>query len=238
MGLTYYFEIGALVIGVVSSILILSKNSEYLGNKFMATATTLIGLYLFTIFLYDYFTQTLTSILPSLFLKMGMIFALIAGTLFFFTMQCMVNSTAWFSVKIRWIPYVLIDLAAIIFFIAMPLIETFELNLTPDFFQGRVNVQIFMGPLIVMVALLFYYILFSIFYLHRHGVKKAEGGSKKKMIIFRTGLLIFLTAMFVNTASQFTSGPVGIVLDVINLGMISIGSAFLAASLIYTPKSQ
>jgi hypothetical protein len=204
----------------------------------MALATTLIGSYLFTIFIYDYFTPDLTSIFPSLFLKMGMIFALIGGTLFYFTMQCMVNSTSWFSVKMRWIPYILIDLAAIIFFIAVPLIDTFELNPNPDFFQGRVNVQIFMGPLIVMVVLLFYYILSSIFYLQGHGIKKAEGTSKRKMVIFQTGLIIFLIAMFVNASSQFVSGTVGIVLDVIFLGMVSIGLAFLAASLLYTPKSN
>jgi hypothetical protein len=238
MGLTYFFEIGALVIGVASTILILSRNSKYLGNKLMAVATTLIGSYLFTIFLYDYFTPDLSSLLPSIFLKLGMIFGLIGGTLFFMTMQCMVNSTTWFSSKIRWVPYILIDIAAIIFFIAKPLIETFELNPNPDFYQGRVNVTIYMGPLIVMVALLFYYILFSIYYLQRYGIKKAIGSSKRKMVIFQTGLVIFVTAMFVNVASQFVSGSIGIILDVINLGMISIGMVFLAASLIYTPKAK
>ena len=77
--------------------------------------------------------------------------------------------------------------AAIIYFILTPLIKSISLNPNPDFYQGRVNLSINMGPLIVMVVLLLYYILFSIFYIGRHGIKKATGISKRKMTIFQVG---------------------------------------------------
>lgn len=201
--------------GLTSSVFILKKDSKYLGNQFMASATGLMGIYTFCIFIYDILAnEALTLIL----LPIGMVCVLIGTMLIYFAMQCMVNSAVWFKKHKEWLIYAfLVGTIGIVFIIFADRFITFE---APDELGGNINVHLSLYALLVIASLMLYFMFRSIIYLIRHGIRKTDGARRKKMIIFACGLGICILSLFINAGSQFASG---VILDVLTYLVLSIG---------------
>lgn len=213
--ITYIFHILTTLAGLASSIFILKKDAKYLGNRFMASATGLMGIYTFCIFIYDIFAnEALTLIL----LPIGMVCVLIGTMFIYFAMQCMVNSVVSFKNHKIWIFYaIIVGTIGLVFIIFANQFISFE---EPDELGGNINVHLSLYALLVIASLMLYFMFRSIIYLYRHGIKKTEGARKKKMIIFASGLGICIVSLFINAGSQFASG---VILDVLTYLVLSFG---------------
>jgi hypothetical protein len=213
--LGFVFEGIGLLAGVTIAILVMKRDSRYIGNQLMAAAMILLGVYMGSILTYDILFpifQTQEWIVQ-VFYRICVI-ALFFGTMFlFFTIQVMCQSSAWLTKK-NTIPYVIIILA---YSIAIWFIDFLEI-VTGEQVNTKTSNMI---PLYILIAGVVYLIVFSMIGLYRYGIRKSDGIKKKKMIIFFSGLAISMLAIIINVMSNILADPLGI-LDVIFFGTLAI----------------
>ena len=226
--LTYTFEIIAIFAAFYSTYRILKRKSKLLCSNLMAVGTTFIGLYVLFVFLYD-IIQTLWSI--EIFLRMGMFSILTATLFFFYSMNCMVSSSAWFQNKKIWTPYIIVIIGYTIYLILTPLVEV--ISATP------LNISISLLPLAIMVVMMLHFLGASLSKLFRFGIKKTEGLSQKKMKIFAIGLILSVISIFINVASQiFSDSTAGEILDVVFFFSLACSVVVIAFGFLLEPKNE
>ncbi|MHA1672488.1 MAG: hypothetical protein ACTSYI_02575 [Promethearchaeota archaeon] len=226
MAFTYYLEIAAFVVGIISALAILKKDSQRLANRFLATGVFLIGFYTLCIFIYD-IIGTLLAI--NVFLRIGMISLLFGDLFLFYTMLIMMKSTETFKRMI--IPY--LNLAIVvgisIFFIVTDFVHQTESTI------GNVNIQIDMIPLALIILILFYLTISCVIITFRFGLNKMDKNSHgySKLVSFAVGLFVFLLALVINIVSQITSNDViGAIFDALTFATLLIGLVFLTFSVL------
>ncbi|QEE15526.1 hypothetical protein DSAG12_01352 [Promethearchaeum syntrophicum] len=226
--LTYTFEIITIIASFYSTYRILKKKSNLLCSNLMAVATGFIGLYVLFVFLYD-IIQTLWSI--EIFLRIAMMSILIATLFMFYSMNCMVSSSAWFQNKKKWVPYIIVIFGYTIYLIFAHLVTVESYN--------PLNISIELPPLIIMVIMMLHYLVASLSKLFRFGIKKTEGFSQKKMKIFATGLMLSVISIFINIFSQIFSGSnAGEILDVIFFFSLACSVVVIAFGFLLEPKKE
>ena len=212
---TYYFEILTTIAGIVSAIMILRKNYQYLGNRLMASALLLTGLYPFCVFIYDIIA---TEWAVQIFLRIGMVSTMAATLLIFYTMQCLVNSDQWFKKPGHWLPYAIVVFLAGIY---VALAQTIDWK---GGSIGNVNVKVGYDILLSIVLLVLFFLISSFTYLYLYGIKRSSGQSRKKMVIFGIGVLINILAVVNNIISNVVSDDLlGVIFDVIFFANLALG---------------
>jgi len=226
--LTYIFEIIAIFAAFYSTYRILRRKSKFLCSNLMAVGTTLIGLYVLFVFLYD-IIEELWSI--EIFLRFGMISILTATLFFFYSMNCLVSSSSWFQNKKKWVPYIIVIIGYTIYLIFTPLVDVVSTD--------PLNIGIELPPLVIMVIMMFHFLVSSLSILFRFGIKKSEGLSKKKMKIFAIGLILSVLSILINVASQiFSDSTAGEILDVIFFFSLACSVVVIAFGFLLEPKKR
>jgi hypothetical protein len=88
-----------------------------------------------------------------------------------------------------------------------------------------VDTQINIYVLGVVILIVLYYILTSLYITYIHGIRKTTNSTQKKLKIFEIGLVVDLLSVFVNIYSQITTNEtMSPILDMIFFGMIAIGN--------------
>jgi hypothetical protein len=212
--LGYIFELIGFLAGIIIAVAVLKRDSEYAGNRMMALAAILIGMYPGGILIYDIIG---TDLVIEIFLRVAIISMLFGGLSLFITMQIMVHSSAWLKFKERYVPYTI----GLIVFAVWIIITDF---ITIIHTTGTVNTQTDPLPLMLMVLVIVFFLLLTMFDLYLHGIKKAQGVQKKKMTIFFSGLAICFLAIILTVASNLTSNvDLGAILDVFFFMVLAIG---------------
>ncbi len=211
------FEGTGLILGFLAAYLVLKKDKNYIGNKLMAVSTILFGIYMGSILTYD----ILYPILPApfnnwsveIFNRAGLI-AILGGSMFlYFTIKVMCHSSAWLNDKKHTYPYLIATLAYGIYISMIDYIEVIE--------GETVNTQIDLIPLLILIVGVLFFIVSALSGLYKYGIKKGQGEMKKKMSIFFVGLMIGLSAIFVNIASNVLDDVSGF-LDIIFFGTLAL----------------
>ncbi len=226
--LSYAFEMIAIIAAFYSTYRILKRKSKLLCSNLMAVGTAFIGLYVSFVFLYDVI-QTLWSI--EVFLRMGMISILTATLFFFYSMNCMVSSSAWFQDKIKWVPYIIVNIGYIIYliFVQLVTVESYD----------PLNISISLLPLAIMVVMMFHFLGASLSKLIRFGIKKTEGLSQKKMKIFAIGIILSVISILINVVSQiFSDSTAGAILDVVFFFSLACSVVVIAFGFLLEPKKE
>jgi len=204
------FELLTTIAGFVSTYLILKRNPKYIGNRMMATSTTLMGLYTLFILFYDLVAEVWAI---QVFLRAAMISILFVGVFVFYTIQILVFSSKNLMKKRNWVPFLLASLGYSVYLI-------FEQNFITILSIDPVNVSINMLPLLILIAQLLFYVLFSLFFLVKNGIMQSTGQTKKKITIYTLGLSLTLIAIVINIISQLVAADMGEILDVVYFAII------------------
>ncbi|TFG20990.1 MAG: hypothetical protein EU530_01485 [Promethearchaeota archaeon] len=213
--LGFIFEGIGLISGIIIATVVLKKDSKYVGNRLMAAAMILLGVYMGSILSYD----ILYPIFPTQdWIVQGLyricVIALFFGTMFlFFTIRVMCLSSAWLT-KRNTIPYAIIIL---VYSITIWFIDFLEI-LPGDQVNTQTKIMI---PLYILIAGVAYFIIFSMIGLYRFGIRKSEGLKRMKMVIFFSGLAVSMLAIVINVLSNILADPLG-VLDVLFFGTLAI----------------
>jgi hypothetical protein len=211
--LGYIFEGIGLASGIIIASIVMKKDSKYIGNRLMAAAMILIGVYMGAILIYDILYPIFKiDLIIQIFYRICVI-AMFYGTMFlFFSVNVMSRSSSWYSKK-NTIPYVVL-----IFIYAVSICFIHFLEILPG---DQVNTRTSpMYPLYILIVGVMYFIIFSMVNLYRFGIRKSEGVRKKKMVTFFSGLSISLLAVLINVLSNVLSDPLGI-LDVLFFGVLA-----------------
>jgi hypothetical protein len=212
------FELLTTVAGFVSTYLILKRNPKYIGNRMMATSTTFIGLYTLFILFYDLVAEVWAV---QVFLRAAMISILFVGVFIFYTIQILVFSSKNLMKKKNWVPFLV---ASLVYSVYLILEQNFITILSID----PVNVSINMLPLLILIAQLLFYVLFSIFFLVKNGIMQTTGQTKKKITIYTIGLSLTLIAIVLNIISQLVAADVGEILDVVYFAIICLSVSVMS----------
>ncbi len=223
---TYYIEVFGFIVGLISAIAILLKDSKYLANIYLALANILIGLYLICIFIYDIINE-LWAI--NVFLRIGMISLLFATLFIYYAMIIIMKSVQVFKeTKLIYVNLV-IGIAIAIYFIITDFIHQKEASV------GNVNIQIDMIPLAMILVYLFYLTTISIIITFKFGINRISKGEKgySKIRSFGVGLILFILTLFVNVVSQITEDDsLGVTFDVLTFSILVLGMLFISFSVL------
>jgi glycosyltransferase involved in cell wall biosynthesis len=192
--------------GIVSALLILKRNRSYLANRLMASAILLFASYAMGIFVYS-IIKTNWSV--QIFLRISMLAAIVGTAMLYFSIHCIVNSSAWFKMYQRWVPYVLIIVGYAVYICVTDIIEFEE---SPS---GGINARTDLLPTALMGILMLYFLGASMNFIRKYGIKKTSGIHKQKMKIFSLGLFIGILSILVSILSQmpFFSTEIERILD-------------------------
>ncbi|MCF2140951.1 MAG: hypothetical protein K9W44_12915 [Candidatus Lokiarchaeota archaeon] len=224
--LGYIFESVAIISGVIAAITAIHRDPKYRANQLMASSMIFIALYAFLIMLYDIsFFQTGNPKIIYFSYPQAIIAIVGASIFLFLTMQTIINSSHWLAVWWHWGIHIII---LVIFGILVNVVDFITIIESEN-----VDTQINLWVLAIVVILLLYYLSQSIWTTYVHGIKKSHGNSKKKLIIFESGLIIDFIAIFVNVLSQMASNiSTGQILDLIFFGLIAVGNVIYSVSFI------
>lgn len=218
-------EGGTTIIALIMVFFILKKNAKYLGNRLMAIAAGLIGAYTFFILLYDLIQKNWAI---QIFLRLAIISILNATLFIFFAMQVMVNSSHWFEVKSRWIPFILVIVGYSLFLI----IDQTWITVVSE---TPVNTQISLIQLGIAVVIILTFLIMSLILLYIFGLKKVDRTHRIRMQLFAVGILVSIIAIGTNIASQVvTNELVARILDVTFFSILAI--AIFVQSLAFIRK--
>ena len=228
MAITHYIEVFGFIVGLISAISILRKDSKYLANIYLALANILIGIYLICIFTYDIIGE-LWAI--KLFLRIGMISLLFATLFIYYAMIIIMKSSQVFK-ETKWV-YVnlVIGIAIAIYFI----VEDFIREIPSVEVGGNVNIQIDIIPLALILVYLFYLTTISLYITFKYGINKIPKGEKgyTKIRSFGVGLILFILTLFVNVVSQITSNVLlGVIFDILTFSILVLGMLFISFSVL------
>ena len=212
------FELLTSIAGFVSTYLILKRNPKYIGNRMMAASTTLMGLYTLFILFYDLVAEVWAV---QVFLRAAMISILFAGVFIFYTIQILIFSSKNLMKKRNWVPFLLASLGYSVYLI-------FEQNFITILSIDPVNVSIYMLPLLILIAQLLFYVLFSLFFLVKNGIMQSTGQTKKKISIYTLGLSFTLVAIVLNIISQLVAADLGEILDVVYFAIICLSVSVMS----------
>ena len=226
MAITHYIEVFGFIVGLISAISILRKDSKYLANIYLALANILISVYLICIFIYDIINE-LWAI--NVFLRIGMISLLFATLFIYYAMIIIMKSVQVFKeTKLIYVNLV-IGIAIAIYFIITDFIHQEEAHV------GNVNIQIDIIPLAMILVYLFYLTIISIIITFKFGINRISKGEKgySKIRSFGVGLILFILTLFVNIVSQITSDDVlGVIFDVLTFVILVLGMLFISFSVL------
>ena len=223
---THYIEVFGFLVGLISAIAILRKDSKYLANIYLALANILISTYLICIFTYD-IIQTLWSI--NIFLRIGMISLLFATLFIYYAMIIIMKSVQVFKETKMIYVNLVIGIAIAIYLIMTDFITQDEAHV------GNVNIQIDIIPLAMMLVYLFYLTAISIYITFKFGINRISKGEKgySKIRSFGVGLILFILTLFINVVSQITTNDVlGVIFDVLTFVIMVIGMLFISFSVL------
>ncbi len=226
MAITHYIEVFGFIVGLISAIAILRKDSKYLANIYLALANILIGIYLICIFTYDIINE-LWAI--NVFLRIGMISLLFATLFIYYAMIIIMKSSQVFKeTKLVYVNLV-VGIAIAIYFIITDFIHLKEASV------GNVNVQIDLLPLAMILVYLFYLTTVSIVITFKFGINRISKGEKgySKIRSFGVGLILFIIALLVNVVSQITTNDLlGVIFDVLTFIILVLGMLFISFSVL------
>ena len=226
--LGFIFEGIGLIAGLTIAVLVLRKDSKYMGNRLMAISMILFGFYMGFILTYDIFYPIFQQDwLIEVFFRLCLISIIFGSVFLFFTIEVMCKSSVWLTFK-RVIPYVLVLTAYSIWIWFYDFITIIS--------GDQVNTQAEMIPTLLLLILgVLYFIIQSIVGIYRFGIRKTEGDRKKKMMTFFMGLIISLAAIIINVLSNILDDPIG-VLDVIFFGTLALAMVIMALGLTRKPE--
>jgi len=226
MAITHYIEVFGFVVGLISAISILRKDSKYLANIYLAFANFLISIYLICIFTYDIINK-LWAI--NVFLRIGMISLLFATLFIYYAMIIIMKSVQVFKeTKFVYVNLV-IGIAIATYFIIADFITQEEA------YVGNVNIKIDIVPLAMILVYLFYLTTISIVITFKYGIKRISKGEKgyTKIRSFAIGLILFIIALLVNVVSQITPNDLlGVIFDVLTFIILVLGMLFISFSVL------
>ncbi|UYP44594.1 hypothetical protein NEF87_000879 [Candidatus Lokiarchaeum ossiferum] len=212
--LEFVFEGIAIVASYLSAIVVLRKNSKYIGNQLMFVTFFLFGTYILSLLTYGIIK---TEIVIHILFRVG-INCLLYGMLFlFFTMQVMVHSSGWINNKNHILPFII---PAGLWSIWTIFAHLEILSIDP------VNTSMALPPLIFLILSSFGLLISSIISLYKYGIKETKGENRKKMLIFMVGLSINLIALLISLAAQLESE--GILMDIIFFVVLACGLVIVA----------
>ncbi|WP_371804426.1 hypothetical protein [Candidatus Lokiarchaeum ossiferum] len=220
-----------IIAALVCAILIIKKDSLYLGNRLMAVAMVLFLFYTLGIFLYDLIESEWAV---QLFLRSSMISAILGANLIYFSMQCLVNSSHWFNQKRNWIPHFFIVFIYSIYIIS---IDFITFSLLPD---GGVNVQISLLPTAIMGIGMLFYLGSSLYFVNKYGIKKTSGIQQQKMKIFSMGIILGILSIFMSIFSQlpFFTDATGSLFDILFFMILAFSLMVLTLGFIKKGKND
>jgi len=226
MAITHYIEVFGFVVGLISAISILRKDSKYLANIYLALSNILISLYLICIFTYD-IIEDLWAV--NVFLRIGMISLLFATLFIYYAMIIIMKSVQVFKETKMIYVNLVIGIAIAFYFIIEDFIHLEEAHV------GNVNIQIDLLPLAMILVYLFYLTTISIIITFKFGISKISKGEKgyAKIRSFAIGLILFIIALLVNVVSQVTSNDLlGVIFDVLTFIILVLGMLFISFSVL------
>lgn len=222
--LEYIFEGIAALASFLSAIVVLRKNSKYIGNRLMFATFFLFGTYISSLLTYGIIK---TELIIHILFRVG-INCLLYGMLFlFFTMQVMVHSSAWITNKNHVFPFII---PAGVWSIWTIFAHLDILSTDP------VNTSMALAPLIFLILSSFGLLISSLISLYKHGIKETKGEDRKKMQIFMVGLGINLVALLISLAAQLESE--GILMDIIFFVVLAAGQVIIAYGFTRNTKNR
>ena len=213
------FELLSFITALVMGIGVLQKNKDYLGNKLMALGCIFIGVYPFSVAIYDIWTTEFTV---QIFLRVGMIGFMFGSIFIYFTLQTMLHSQFWFDKKINWVAPLVIGAVNSLYLIFTDFIEIVDLT-------GNVNNRVDPIPLAIILGTTFIFTLVSTIKLYHKGIKHSHAQSKYRMKFFFAGLVVNIGTMVVAVASNLIeNAAIESILDLSIFLVLAVGLVLMA----------
>jgi hypothetical protein len=188
--LIYVGESITFIVGVLSAIAIYRKNKNYIGNRLMASSLLCFGLYSGAVLFYD---VVKTEIVVQIFLRIGLIFAVLGSVFMYFAVKVMEESSEWLT-KQRVFTFSGLLLIGALLIIFLDLIEV-------RYSEGMVDSTLKDIPIWAILYFGFIVIVLlggflkAILNVIRFGIVKGIGETKRRMISFIIGIVFLLIAI-------------------------------------------
>ncbi len=208
-----------MVAGLITVWLSLRKDKKYTGNRLLALAFLMVGIYGISMLIHDGIAIGEVIIFTD---QLNYSVLLFAVSFLFLTMQVIVNTTAWLKERRHLIPVIILDMAFAVLVFAWTDAISVE-SLSPPNTKTNIIVDILLG------AGVLYFVLYSIYAVYNYGIKKTEGKRKTKMKIVCAGFICIIGAFFANVVSNLVdNAEMGAIFDVIYFGVLAGSMVMLA----------
>ncbi len=228
--LGYIFEGISVLSGIIAGISALKKDPKYRINQLMASALFFMAFYVGFIMLYDIvFFETGNPNIIYISFPLALVCIVAASMLLYLSMKCITDSTDWLKTWWHWGIHLII---LILFTIFITIYDFIEIN-TSEVVDTKMNPYV----LGIVILIVLFYLIQSIFITYTHGIRRTGGITQKKLVIFEMGLLTNLVAVFVNIFSQLTENVIaGQILDVIFFGFLAVGNILFSIGFLISPS--